>query len=945
MGKFDVFLKYLGKEDSYSPDEIKSKLELDKQEEMIESTNVEENLSRVDELIEKISTPSSEQKSETNTENVELDREILDIFEKLDSTPPDINQLKENLSIQSYEEEESQSAETKEEGMPTGFEDIVVEHEEIPEEASFKSEENIFQPSQESPIEENIPDFSFEGIEQPEEAAIPEEKIDAPQMDFSMPEEEFKMPESEKELDFSFGEEQKAEEFSFESQAPSSEEFSFEELSPKESEPYSETKETFPSMDEELNFAEISPPEFESKPSFKEPSFEQFGRQSGGSDIEIDQEKALKIRNRINKIKDGELRKKVRYALIDSHLPKELENELVKMLLLNESDDKLRNFIELNLKVEEVAPPVEEEFEMPRERRVIYSEEIKRQKEVEESLKKLSRFTFAGFLLLIFLGFAFWRFLWIPYIVDGVYNKGLKALSRNDTVEAENLFRKAKEMGGVNIKWYNIYARKYMELTNFEAARKKFIEALEYDPVNKITIYNFADYYKTIYPPRYEDALSLYYRLYKKNPNNFEYIDKVAKTFVEWGDKTADYNERVKKYAEADRLYENYLTKNHKFIGGYFRLLDIALRMKKAERIDILFDTIDKINKRAVNETTFTSLAKYYLDEKRYDRAKKVFDKLMPYLTAPEKTNVTRALVQSEAYYEHGRFLTIHLDFKKAIIQLSNSIKLNPKNAKSYNLLGEIYLLDEKGINSKLAAKDMFDNAIKYDPLYYKPYANMGHLYYYNSFNFNDPERAYSQAFYYYKIASSLLKDEKDYLLSYNLGWLYYRYKDYENALNEFSKIYIDETYNPIVSYNMGNIFFKMNKYELAKVQYEKSINYLENIANKISYLNPELTRHQELYTQLARNYNNMGVVYLQLIKYFPRQKNQLEQEALLNFYKAKDSALRVNTIYSYAEYNIKNLLNKAIKNRTPVFDDELLHKTSLKKFIDEYRDQIIKSL
>ncbi len=942
MGKFDVFLKYLGKEDSFSPDEIKNRIELDKQQDIIESTNVEENLSRVDELIAKISSPSSQaQVDETKAESVELDREIIDIIEKLDSPPPDINQLKENLSIQSYEEasQTSQEEATTEE-ITTGFEDIVVEHEEIQEEGAFYPEETgipskdeVFTTSQE-PIEDNIPDFSFEGIEQPVEANIPEEESFPSQMDFSTPEEEVEIPKREaKEIDLSSLEETpKAYESYFEEKTPSSaEEFSFEE---KEE----------PTSEEEMDFSNLSLPEVEEKPSFKEPSYDR-SFEDIKAEIEIDQEKALKIRNRINKIKNGDLRKKVRYALIDFHLPKELENELLKMLLLNESDEKLKKFIELNLKVEEVAPPVEEEFETPSKRRVIYSEEIKRQKEVEEGLKKLSRFTFAGFLLLIFLGFAFWRFIWIPYIVDGVYNKGLKALVRNDIVEAENLFRKAKEMGGVNIKWYNIYARKYMELTNFEAARKKFIEALEYDPVNKITIYNFADYYKTIYPPRYEDALSLYYRLYKKDPNNFEYIDKVGKTFVEWGDKTQDYNERIKKYAEADRLYENYLTKNHKFVGGYFRLLDIALRMKKADRIDVLFDTIEKINKRAVSETTFTSLAKYYLDEKRYDRAKKVFDKLIPYLTSPEKTNIARALVQSEAYYEHGRFLTIHLDFKKAIIQLSNSIKLNPKNAKAYNLLGEIYLLDEKGINSKLSAKDMFDNAIKYDPLFYKPYANMGHLYYYNSFNFNDPERAYSQAFYYYKIAASLLKDEKDYLLSYNLGWLYYRYKDYENALNEFSKIYIEETYNPIVSYNMGNIFFKMNKYELARVQYEKSISYLENIANKISYLNPELTRHQELYTQLARNYNNMGVVYLQLTKSFPRQKNQLEQEALLNFYKAKDNALRVNTIYSYAEYNIKSLLNKSIKNRNPVFDDELLHKTSLKKFIDEYRDRIIKSL
>ncbi len=978
MAKFDVFLKYLGKEDNFSPEEIKSKLELDKQEEIIESTNVLENLSKVDELVEKISSSKESSSSAggvTQQETLSLDKEILDILEKLDSPPPDITQLKENLSVEHYEETPLEVEEEKgEEEIPTGFEDIVVQHEEIPEEGVYheksQPESDLlkeFSLGEETPsIEkteefsenvsfstpeggENIPDFSFEELETPSSA---KEELDLSSLSetFLSPIEEKGLP-HEEEIPFGGAETFREEPTSFEEKAPLSEGFSFEETPPfKEEVSFEDLEKTNAMPEEDFSF---SMPEDKSSSTFRKET-SSFGGipQSDSSyttetSIEIDQEKALKIRNRINRIKDSELRKKVRYALIDSHLPKSLENELIKMLLLNDTDENIRIFIENNLKIKEVTPPsYEEEFETPRERRVIYSEEIKRQKEIEESLKKFSRFTFAGFLLLIFIGFALWRFMWIPYIVDGVYNKGYRALGRNDIVEAENLFRKAKEMGGVNIKWYNIYAKKYIELTNFEAAKKKFIEALEYDPLNKMTIYNFADYYKTIYPPRYEDALALYYRLYRKSPNNFEYLDKVAKTFIEWGDNTKDYNEKVQKYAEADRLYENYVTRNHKFVGGYFRLLDIALRMKKAERIDILFDTIEKINKKAVSETTFTELAKYYLDEKRYDRAKKVFDKLIPYLSPPEKTNVTRALVQSEAFYQHGRFLTINMDFKRAKHQLSNSIKLNPKNAKSYNLLGEILLLDEKDINSKIAAKEMFDNAIKFDPLYYKPYANLGHLYFYNSFNFSDPERAFSQAFYYYKIASSLLKDEKDSLLSYNLGWLYYKYKDYENALNEYSKIYIDETYNPIVAYNIGNIFFKINKYELAKVQYEKSITYLENIADKISFLNPELTRHRELYTQLARNYNNLGMVYLSMVKSMPSKVNQLEQEALFNFYKAKDNALRVNTIYSHAEYNIKYILNKSVrKGKTPLFDDELLQKISLKKFIDEYKENIIKSL
>ncbi len=941
MGKFDVFLNYLGKENNFSPEEIKSKIELDRRTEEIESTDVEANLAKVDELLEKISgptvTPPAKAKEEIKAEGVEIEEELLKYLEKLDEPPPDVSQLKEQLGIKHYEGiEEGGGVSEESVEIPPEFEEMVVEREEVPEEAvpAGPSEELSEMFAELSPVEQppemEIP--VIPAVEQPHEMGVPvtpESELplagegEISLEGFGQPEAEFPSLEG---LETAPGE--KVEELAI---SPIAEE----EISLPAGEMEPET--SIPS--EEFSFArEEKKPEEIKQPFYAEETTET---------IEVDSEKALKIRNRINQIRDSELRKKVRYALIESHLPKRLENELLKILLLNESDERIKEFIDKNLPGVVVRPPEEEvrEFRPPK-REVIYSEAIYKQKETEENLKKFTKYLAVGFVLLIILGFLAWRFIWIPGIVERVYKKGYGALAKRDFVEAESYFKKAKDMGGVNIKWYNIYAQKYMELTNYEAARKKYIEALDYDPLNKMTIYNFAEYYKTIYPPRYEDALALYFRLYKKSPNNFEYLDKVAMTYIEWGDRISDYDEKLRKYSEADRLYEGYLSKKPKYAGGYFRLLDIALRLKRADRIDVLFDTLDKVNKRAVNEATFTSLARYYLDEKRYDRAKKVFEKLIPYLSPPAKTNVSMALIQSEAYYEYGRFLTINMDFLRAIKMLSNSINLNSKNAKSYNLLGEIYLLDERSVNAKVSAKEMFEKAMTYNPLFYKPYANMGHLYFYNSFNFTDPEKAYSQAFYYYKIAASLLgSDEKDFLLSYNLGWLYYRYGDYENSLNEYSKIYVDESYNPIISYNIGNIFFKINKYELARVQYEKSISYLENIASKISYLNPDLARHKELYTQLARNYNNMGVVYLYLRNYMPKQRNQLEQEALLNFYKAKDSALKVNTLYSHAEYNIKYLLNKGIKNRNPVFDSELLQKTSLKKFIDEFKDTLIKNL
>lgn len=939
MGKYDIFLKYLGKEDSFSPEEIKEKLSLSKKEEEIESANVEENLSKVDELLEKLETSPKAVETKAPLTSVEqpeeqIDEEILNELKMFDQTPPDVSQIQEGLAITSYEGPSPEEKEEKKEAVPTGFEEVTFMQETPPQEVTpevpFEIPVEKTTPPEEESLEEGVPGLSglFEEISPketpPEEAAIPQVEMEFPEV---------------------------SEEISPE--IPSLEEHFYEEAKPSEAEIEIQPSEVLEEVEKELPHSPLEEMPQKTMKGEKKEQFEEAYQKVpeeriSEEKIEIDQQKALAIRNRINNIEDPVLRRRVRQALIESKLSKEKENSLIQLLILNESDEKIREFMDRNLPEEFVKPEVtkKEVVKKPAKRKVIYTEEIKKQKEIEKALKSFSRFSFVTFFLAILLGFILWKFVWIPSVVDRIYNEGYTALNLKDITTAELKFNRAKEIGGPSIKWYNRYALKYIELKELERARKKFVEALEYDPLNKITIYNFAEYYKNLYPPKFEEALDLYMRLYKKDPNNFEYLDKVAQTYLEWGDKISQDDEKLKKYAEANRLYENYLIKKPKHTSSYFRLLDIAIKLKKQERIDILFDTIDKINKQAVNEKTFTDLARYYLDNRRYDRAKKVFEKLIPYLTPPEKKDVSRALLQSETYYEYGRFLTINLDFLKAIKVLSNSIILNPKNSKAYNLLGEIYLMDEKNMSSKLEARNMFEEAIKNDPLFYKPYANIGHLYFYNSVNFSDPENAFSQAFYYYKIASSLLKgDAKDNLLFYNLGWLYYKYGDYESALQEFSKIYIEDPLNPILSYNIGNIFFMLKKYNLATIQFEKSAEYFETIASKINYINPELNRHRELYTNLARNYNNIGVVYLTLAKRNPPNKDELERLALLNFYKAKDSALRVNQIYSIAEYNIKIILNKALKNREPAFDKELVMKTDLEKFISEFKENLIRNL
>ena len=662
----------------------------------------------------------------------------------------------------------------------------------------------------------------------------------------------------------------------------------------------------------------------------------------------MDPDKALKVRNRINKISNPLLRKKVRQAIIEAKLSPNIIQQLIAMLLLNEDDGTIQAFIDPLIPdstVEEIEKEVKKEIVEKKaaaefqesgahlKRKVVYTVETRKSGEFGKELRNISRNSFLIFFIVILLGFVFWRVIWTPNMANRYYNQGLAALKREDYHTSEDRFETGRRVGGPNTKWYNIFANAYIEKKQLDLAKKKFQEALDYNPMDEETIFNFAQFYKIVYPPRFDEAIKLYGRLYNRSPKNFSYLDKIGTTYIEWADRTSNPDDQTARYTEANKLYEGYLSYYPKHAGSYFRLLDIAIRLKRDDRIDILYDSIDHINKNAVNVRTLTDLGRYYTDERKLDRAKLVYNKLMP--ANPQ---------YDEAYYEYARYLSINYDFFRAIKSVSNAIILNEKNSKAYNLLGEIYYISEIIPDNKVLAKEQFENAIKYNPNYYKPYANLGHIYFYNSLNFADTEKALSDAFYNYKMADSLIdKDKKDYLLAYNLGWLYYKYQDYENAFNEFAKLYIDEPYNPVLSYVIGNTYYYMNKLNLAKVQFDKAVEYYQAIADKVRYINPGLQRHKEIYIQLARSYNNRGVVYA----LFAKQQNnpEYEQKALLDFYRAKANANKINTVYDYAEYNIKYVINKNIRNNTPAFDSELQKRTTLQNLIEELKLNLITSL
>ena len=918
MSLHDAIIKFLGKEDNYTPDQILKSLSAEKTNQNLEdlSNLPQRNIDNVERLIDGSAFDKKEKKdveAKTHTSEIpEIDPNVLKEIEKLDSTPPDINELKSRILTQSYETppeslieaetltKPSEESELKE-GLPAMEKEISMERTTPPAEEIVpeKIEEGGELPSLED----------FFGTETPEEEALPE---------FPEPEAETTVPAIEEEIPIPSAEEKKEEAIEFpEMKIPSSEEI------PTPSTPQPPIEEKIP-----------EPQEIPEKRVVPETPI------GSTAKIEIDTDKAQKIRDKINKIVSPTLRKKIRKIILESTAPKKDIDEIITLLLLGEDEAKIKAIADRILPdsavMEKAAvPPVTRK---PR-RRVIYTEETKRIKEFQKELKYTARFYILTLLFIVTFVLSIWQFVWIPLRAKAHFERGLSYFKVKDYPSAEQEFYQGRKVEdwrlfGPDLTWYNIYASNYIANKELDRAKEKYIQALDYNPYDEETIYNFADYYKkNVYPPKYEEAIKLYKRLLTKYPNKFDYLDKIGYTYIEWGDRVSDPVDKNTFYNEANRIYEEFSDKNKKNTDSLFRLLDIALRVSNKQRIDILFDTIDHINKRAVNINTLTELGKYYNNERELDRAKKVFDKMMP--QRPQ---------YDEAYYEYSRYLTMNFDFLRAIQAASNAVLLNSKNGKALNLLGELYIINNSIPNNINQAIASLENAKNISPYYYKPYANLGHIYFYNSLNFADPEKALQKAFDYYKTSLFYIdKNTKDFLLFYNLGWLYYKYGDYSDAFEMFSKIYVDDPSNPILSFNMGSVYYKLNKLLLAKIEFDKAIEYYQAIANKISYINPELERHKEIYTQLAKAYNNRGVIFSSLAR---RNKSQeYEQLALLDFYRAKDNASKINKIYAFAEYNIKYILNKNIRGKEAAFDDELLKRTTLQKITEEFRQKLINNL
>jgi len=1027
MGRFDSIEKFLGKEESFSPQQIEAGLQTMDDIPSSVSDVSSDAMANVERLLEQTGESPSVESQPSPMEvgsAVSLSEEVMKELAVLDGPPPSLDELETRFSslrdiVSTMEEEAASEEESPFEGLPGG--------EEAPTQAvSQPSPEEVRLSVPEGEVDEGLADLlgqmkvetetparseggledllSSLGIQESSTTQVPEpgvpepSSLEMPEASFmeTPPEEPFSMEESlsvggeEMPSLEGFGEEPMAPEGEG---APTVEPYTFPSFDEISVESFEKTpgEESTPSLEApwegesgevgETPMEGFPPVEFgmeppSAEPEEKWPTFDT-GEISASEMAEtpsrtqplssqemlLDPEKAVRIRERINRIKKPEVRQRIREAIVKASLPEDLLQELILKLLTSSDDAPLevfdRQYLQ-NIRVEPRTPP---SFVQPT-RKVIYTEEAIRAEQLNKQLGKVGGLSLIVLLVSIALSALMWVGVIRPALASREYQKGLVAIDQKDYMFAEKKFQRGKEIGGFSVKWHNLFAQKYTQVGQYELARQKYEAVLQRKPLERTTIMNYAEFNKQLYPPRYEDAVNLYTRLYKRYPRDFAVVDALGQTYVEWAERTSDTLDRFEKFKKANDLYESYLLKRSKDVAAHFRLLDIAVRVTNETLIDGRYQIIEKLNKRAVNFPIMTRLASYYIDKRRIADARKVLEKLIPLIKIKIRESdgayvldesMNKFSNQKPAYdetlYQYGRLQTINMDFVRALWALSNAIGLNPSQAKAYNLMGEIYYTTDESPQARRMAISLFETAQKIAPTYYKPYVNLGHLYFYNDLAFKDEEAALFRALGYYQVAYQLYqtgqvdKLSPDPKLFYNLAWLYYKYGNFEEALKVMSEIYTTDPLNPYYSYAMGNIYQRMGIGDLAEVNYLKAIEYFKNIAGRIKYINPDSLRHQEVFTQLARAYNNLGVVYFSAARQNPKMAQDYEAKALLYFYEAKNIASKIGVLYPEAEYNSKVILNKGIRGRSARLDDTLVKRTSLQRILEELKNGMIDNL
>ncbi|MGL4367099.1 MAG: hypothetical protein ACRCTQ_02285 [Brevinemataceae bacterium] len=676
------------------------------------------------------------------------------------------------------------------------------------------------------------------------------------------------------------------------------------------------------------------------------------------SNLDLNDNQIFLIREKINSLKNKDLRFKLRNIVLDPIQHKEYFDELISLLMINSPESTIEKFLDKYLTVEELdITPIESNSN--ENRAVFFADDVANFEQLKLSIIKTVQKSALYLTIIMLIGSISWIGVAQPINIYRLYNKGLNAIKNNNFKEGEALFKYASQiLGKPDASWSLKYGDSYAEKKLLNLAEQKYLIAIQVKPSDIQIGTHVSDFYTNLGIERYPNAANILSNLTKQHPSKFEVWDYNASLYRILGDLASDPAVKKQYYFTAKEIYNNFIINNINQIAPYYKMIELCIKLDNNSQIKKIMTIINQINPKYRNIDTLTKLAEYYTDRKLLTDSSQVFKQLIPCLNnfknkfnklksvMDKQFNIPNASISnilSSSFYEYARYQLISSQLGSAAELLTNSIRLNESNYQSYNLLGEALLALPNQEQRTAEATELFKKSMALNSTYYKPYLNLGHIDFYWNSLLLDNDQIKNQALYNYRQAKRLIpKNRNNYLLNYNLGWLEYYNNNLNNALDLWSEIYTEDFTNPNISYAMGTLLFKLGNPQLSQVELTKTADELNSLVAKIPEPNKNNKRHMEIFTQLSKTCNNLGVIYANFARSNPGRKEYFETQALLHFYNSKDKADQINTLYNITEYNIGVMTRQNIPNRSTEFDFSIPKNTSLENINNTFKDFLI---
>jgi len=276
-------------------------------------------------------------------------------------------------------------------------------------------------------------------------------------------------------------------------------------------------------------------------------------------------------------------------------------------------------------------------------------------------------------------------------------------------------------------------------------------------------------------------------KLIKKYPNNAKlhyaqgmvYMNRQTSSDVDYIKDTRNLiNNSIKELVAAVNLDNNYYQ-------AYNAMGVATLKLGNKDDARDLFNTALKINSQYA--TAYDNLGVLEMMEGDLNAAEQNFLKALKYNT----TNPT-------SMYHMGQLETARGNFSKALTWINHSVHLHPMSSPAWNLQGELYLKQ----GNQPAAINSFRKAVAVKPENSRPYLNLANVYEGRA----DEEFAMEQL-------KTLLVINPNYMEGkLRVADMSLHTRKYEQALDFYSQLLGDSTFNDKGIVGLANTYYEMSK-------------------------------------------------------------------------------------------------------------------------------------